>query len=379
MTSYKIYIDKLVLRELALPLKSPFLSGAGTISTRRILLIELWDREGCVGWGECVALDTPGYLPETIDTAWVALVEWLVPCAIGKSFGGPADIYTALRAEVRGHNMALAAIEMAAWDLAARQRSVSLATMLGGTRDEVSTGIALGFQDSIDALLDQAEEALAAGYARLRVKIGPGKDTALLEPLRARLGPDAALMADANGAYTLGDAELLRSLDVFALEMLEQPLPWDDLVRHATLQPQLSTPICLDESLTGPDRVGDMIALGAGRIVNLKPGRVGGFVPSLVIHDLCKAHGIPMWCGGMLESGIGRAHNVALASLPGFTLPGDLSPSARYWSRDIVDPEWTMDAQGMVRVPRTDPGIGVALDLERIEALTTRKQEFRAE
>jgi O-succinylbenzoate synthase len=209
------------------------------------------------------------------------------------------------------------------------------------------------------------------------VKIAPGVDVAYVRAVREALGPDVEIMADANSAYTLADAPTLRQLDEFDLIMIEQPLADDDLVRHAELQKRLRTPICLDESITSLDRAEDMITLGSGRIINIKPGRVGGFAASLAIHDLCQAHRIPVWCGGMLESGIGRAHNVALASLPNFMLPGDLSPSARYWERDIVTPEWTMDADGMVRVPRDQPGLGVTVDLDRVDNLTVKREEVR--
>ena len=264
-----------------------------------------------------------------------------------------------LRRGIRGHAMARAAIEMAAWALLAERREISLAKLLGGTRERVATGIALGMQPSIDDLLTKVDAAVRAGYRRVKLKIAPGADREPLAAIRAAVrDPDFSLMADANSAYRLADADHLASLDALDLMMIEQPLAWDDLLRHAELQKHLRTPICLDESLTGPDRVEDMVKLGSGQIVNLKPGRVGGFKASLRIHDLCGHHSLPLWCGGMLESGIGRAYNVALASLPGFSLPGDLSPSARYWQRDIVSPEWTMEENGEVEVPQERPGLG---------------------
>jgi O-succinylbenzoate synthase len=273
--------------------------------------------------------------------------------------------------------MAKAALEMGMWGLAAEARQLPLARLIGGTRDRVPTGISLGIQPEPAALVARAQAAVAAGYRKIKVKIRPGQDVAYVGAVRAALGDTIGLMADANSAYTLADADHLLELDAFGLIMLEQPLGDDDLVRHATLQRRMSTPICLDESITSVDRAHDMIELGSGRIVNIKPGRVGGLAVSMAIHDVCKTAGIPVWCGGMLESGIGRAYNVALASLPNFSLPGDLSPSARYWHRDIVSPEWTMDADGMVPVPTDRPGLGVAVDTDFVDALTTRIEELR--
>src|SRR5215212_948898 len=248
---------------------------------------------------------------------------------------------------------------MAAWELTARAEGVSLSKKLGGTRERIRVGISLGIQPSPAALVEKARTSLERGYRKVKIKIKPGADVEYVRAVREALGPDAPLMADANNAYSLDDTASLEALDGLGLLMIEQPLAWDDLLRHAELQKRLKTPLCLDESITSVDRAEDMIALKSGRIVNIKAGRVGGFTQCLAIHDLCQANGIPVWCGGMLESGVGRAHNVALASLPNFMLPGDLSPSARYWSRDIVSPEWTMDAEGMVHVPVSRPGIGV--------------------
>ncbi|MGH7504297.1 MAG: o-succinylbenzoate synthase, partial [Longimicrobiales bacterium] len=261
---------------------------------------------------------------------------------------------------------------------AAEREGVSLSRLLGGVNERIPVGVSLGIQPTPDALVERAAAAQREGYRKIKLKIEPGSDIEFVEAVREALGAEAHLMADANNAYTIADAEHLARLDAFALMMIEQPLERDDLVRHARLQRRLRTPICLDESITSVSRAEDMIELGAGRIINIKPGRVGGFTSSLAIHDVCAAYGIPVWCGGMLESGIGRAHNIALASLPNFKLPGDLSPSARYFERDIVLPEWTMDAEGMVVVPRDRPGLGVDLDRDRIEDLTVRKEEVVA-
>jgi o-succinylbenzoate synthase len=266
---------------------------------------------------------------------------------------------------------------MGCWDIAARQQNISLSTLLGGTRDRVATGISIGIQANAEALAKRARAAFDQGYRKIKVKIEPGADIEYVRAVRQELGPSVHMMADANSAYTLADADHLAKLDAFDLIMIEQPLSREDLLRHAALQKRLETPICLDESITSVDRAEDMIALEAGKIINIKPGRVGGFTVSKAIHDVCERNGIPVWCGGMLESGIGRAHNVALASLPNFSLPGDLSPSSRYWERDIVAPEWTMDESGMVHVPRDKPGIGVTVDMDFLDSLTVRREELQ--
>ncbi len=370
-------IESVTLREISLTLKEPFQISSGTTTQRRILLVELESADGVVGWGECTAGEFPNYGPETIDTAWLAIREWVAPRVLGQSYNGPEEVHPALDADFRGHNMAKAAVEMAAWELAARTDGVPLAKKLGGTRDRIRVGISLGIQKSPKALVEKARAALERGYRKVKIKIKPGADVEYVRAVRKALGDEAPLMADANNAYTLETAEGLAALDELKLMMIEQPLAWDDLLRHAELQKRLKTPICLDESIISLDRAADMIALGAGRIVNIKPGRVGGFAASIAIHDLCAAHGIPVWCGGMLESGVGRAHNVALASLPNFTLPGDISPSERYWDEDIVSPEWTMDREGWIDVPVDHPGLGVAVDRERIEELTVRREILR--
>ena len=291
---------------------------------------------------------------------------------LGRPFTEAREIFPVLERDFRGHLMAKAAVEMGAWIVAAERLGASLANLLGGTRSQIATGISLGIQRSPETLVERARQALALGYRKVKIKIQPGADLAYVGAVRAALGPTAPLMADANNAYTIADAEHLARLDPLELMMIEQPFAFDDLVQHAELQRRLTTPICLDESITSVDRARDMAALGSGRIINIKPGRVGGFTASLAIHDFCETKGIPVWCGGMLESGIGRACNVALASLRNFTKPGDVSPSARYWERDIVTPEWTMNADGMVRVPLDRPGLGVDVDTDRVDDLTVR-------
>lgn len=369
-------IDQITLREIRLELKEPFRISSGEIRERRILLLELRDESGAHAWSECVAGEAPNYSPETIDTAWPAIVQYVAPRVLGRSIEHPGEIHAILEKDFRGHQMAKAGVEMGAWGLAAALAGEPLSLFIGGTRTEVAVGISLGIQPSPERLVEKARAAIAEGYRKIKIKIEPGHDVEWVRAVREALGPDAHLMADANNAYTLDDAEYLAGFDALDLIMIEQPLAWDDLVRHAELQRRVKTPICLDESITSLDRARDMVALGSGRIINIKPGRVGGFTSSIAIHDFCQSNAIPVWCGGMFESGIGRAYNVALASLPNFTIPGDVSPSARYWAQDIVTPEWTM-TDGMMRVPLENRGIGVAVDEERIGALTVRSETLR--
>ena len=370
-------LEQITLREIRLPLREPFRVSFGIVTERRIPLLELRDVDGVTAWSECVALELPNYSAEALDTAWYAISEWVAPRVIGRDFAHPSEVYSALEEDFRGNWMAKASVEMGLWVLEATRQGIPLARLLGGTRREVATGISLGIMSSPEALVEKARAALAQGYRKIKIKIAPGHDVAYVRAVREALGPDAPLMADANNAYQLSDAGVLAQLDDLDLMMIEQPLAWDDLVQHAELQQRLKTPLCLDESITSLDRARDMVTLNAGRIINIKPGRVGGFSSSLAIHDYCVAHSIPVWCGGMLESGIGRACNVALASLPGFTKPGDLSPSARYWERDIVTPEWTMTPEGMVTVPLDRPGLGVEVDRDRIDNLTVRTVVLR--
>jgi O-succinylbenzoate synthase len=324
-----------------------------------------------------VAGERPNYSPETIDTCRHAIREWLAPLVLRRDFAAAADVWCALDGPVRGHRMAKAALEMPCWALEAERTGRPLAAVLGGTRREIPVGISLGIQASPDQLAEKAVAAHRQGYRRVKLKIMPGADLAWVQAAREAL-PDAVLSVDANAAYRLEDAEHLAELDRFRLAMIEQPLEGEDLRRHAELQRRLATPLCLDESITSAARAEDALALGSARIVNIKPGRVGGHGPARAVHDACARHGAPVWCGGMLESGIGRAHNVALASLENFSLPGDLSPSARYWSRDVVTPEWTMSPDGLVRVPLDRPGLGVNVDRNRLDDLTVRVEELDA-
>lgn len=383
-----VRLARISLREIRLPLREPFETSTGVVEQRRVILLELADTDGTSAWSECVAQELPDYSPDTVDTCWLALSEWIIPVVLASSFDSPRDAHALLEPRIRGHRMARAAVEMGIWAVAASQNKTSLAALLASEsanardlnaapRPFVETGVALGMQASPDALVQRALAARAEGYRRIKMKITPTRDTKYLRSVREAIGDGVALTVDANGSYSLQNRKhvsALEELDTLGLRMIEQPLAHDDLVHHADLQRLLSTPICLDESISGDASTEEMLALGSARIVNLKPGRVGGFQQSLAIHDRCADAGVPVWCGGMLESGIGRAYNVALASLPNFTEPGDLSPSARYWKRDIVTPPWTMDSQGRVEVPLEKTGIGVEVDTAFVDELTVRSK-----
>ncbi len=360
------------LRELRLPLREVFEISTGARQDRRILLLRVFGEEGRIGWGECVAAEDPGYSYETTETAWHILNEFLLPGLPGREIEGPDEVLGHVP-WVRGHPMARAGIEMAIWDLQAKLLHMPLHELLGGTGDPLPVGVSVGLKPSDDALLRAVEGYLEEGYARIKIKIKPGRDLEMLRAVRDRF-PEALLMADANSAYTLADTARLRELDDLDLMMIEQPLGHEDLLDHARLQAELETPICLDESIRSLGDTRLALELDAGRIINIKPGRVGGFAEALAIHDLCRTRGVPVWCGGMLESGIGRAHNLALATLAGFTLPGDISASRRYWARDIVTPEFEL-RDGAMPLPE-GPGIGVEPDLPRIEELTVRTRRF---
>jgi O-succinylbenzoate synthase len=332
------------------------------------------DGEGLTGWGECVVEDIPLYSSETVDTAWHVLRDCLVPAVLGRTIGR-VDEAIALWARFRGHRMAKAGLESALWDALAKAKSVSLAKFLGGVRDRVPVGVSVGLQASPEALVKKVAAHLAEGYNRIKIKIAPGRDVALVKALR-REYPGLLLQVDANSAYELEDAAVFKAMDDDNLLLIEQPLSYEDIYDHSKLQKELKTPICLDESIHSLADARAAIELQSCRVINIKPGRVGGFSESRKIHDFCASAGIPVWHGGMLESGIGRAGNVALASLPNFTLPGDISASRRYYKQDIVEPEFVIDEDSMMAVP-TGPGIGVEVQMDRLEKVTVRKQEFR--
>ena len=362
---------------MRLPLVRFFETSFGRIYERPFLLVTVHG-DGATGIGECVADANPFYSSETTQTAWTIIVDFIAPMLLGREFAHPRDIFPALTL-IRGHNMAKAAVEMAAWDLFARQQDVPLCRALGGSdaliASGVASGVSIGIQDSLDELVERVETERAAGYRRIKVKIKPGWDIAAVETIRARAG-EIPLMVDANAAYRLQDAEHLAQLDRFDLMMIEQPLEYDDVSDHARLQRRIGTSICLDESLHTPKIAQEAIEAGACRIINIKPGRVGGHTESIRMHEIAAQHGIPVWHGGMLESGIGRAHNIHLSTLPNFTLPGDVAASRRYFAPDLIEPGIEVRADGTIKVP-TGPGIGVHVDHDRINAATESQLELR--
>jgi o-succinylbenzoate synthase len=360
------------LQEIRMKLVAPFETSMERTEARRILLVQA-DVDGVTGWGECVAGESPYYSPETTDTAWLILRDFLWPMIKGKEFASAGEVWGLLK-RVRGHNMAKASLEAAVWDAEAKQKGVSLSKLLGGVREEIASGVSVGIKESLDDLAAAVQKELAAGYQRIKIKIKPGKDLELVRRLRQDF-PRIKLMVDANSAYTLNDWPLLKQLEGFYLMMIEQPLGWDDLYSHVELQKKLDTPICLDECIHTEQQARAAIELGACKIINIKMGRVSGHTMARRIHDLCQRHDIPVWCGGMLESGIGRAHNIALSTLPNFSLPGDVAASKRYWAEDIIDPEVVVSPHGTIRVP-AGPGIGFEPRLDRIDKVTVRKERL---
>jgi O-succinylbenzoate synthase len=369
-----VRIERIELRLLRLPLVRFFETSFGRIHDRAFVLVTV-DDDGAAGIGECVADAHPYYSAETTRTAWHVIEEFIAPIVLGRELSHPREIYPALAA-IRGHNMAKAAVEMAAWDLYANQRGVPLSEALGGCRSSIESGVSIGIQDSLEQLAERVSIERAAGYRRIKIKIKPGWDVEAVETIRSRFG-SVPLMVDANGAYRLADANRLQALDRFDLMMIEQPLDYDDIRDHARLQSRLRTPVCLDESLHTVRHADEAIEAGACRVINIKPGRVGGHAQSVEMHDLAARHGIPVWHGGMLESGIGRAHNIHLSTLPNFTLPGDVAASRRYYAPDLIDPEIEVGPDGTIPVP-TAPGIGVHVVPERVDAATIERLELRS-
>ncbi|MEO8682288.1 MAG: o-succinylbenzoate synthase [Vicinamibacterales bacterium] len=361
-------IDKIELFLCRLPLVHFFETSFGRSYDRTFILVRV-EGDGHEGWGESVAEANPYYSSETTETVWHIVTGFIAPLVIGRSFAHPREIFPAL-ARVRGHNMAKAGVEMAAWDLYAKSIGQPLAKVLGGTRSRIASGVSIGIQDSYDQLLDKIAHELAAGYQRIKIKIKPGWDIEAVEAVRAKFGP-IGLQVDANAAYTLADSALLARLDPFDLLLIEQPLDYDDVMDHAVLQTRIKTPVCLDESIHTVRIARDAIDAKACKIINIKPGRVGGHQPSIELHNLCAAHDIPVWHGGMLESGIGRAHNIHLASLPNFRLPGDIAASKRYYQPDLIEPAIDVAANGTIAVPG-GPGIGVNIVRDRITQATLR-------
>jgi o-succinylbenzoate synthase len=363
-----VRIDRLELRLCRLPLVSFFETSFGRSYDRAFLLVRLTG-DGHEGWGEAVAEANPYYSSETTETAWHIITGFIAPRVLGATFEHPRDIFPALRG-IRGHNMAKAGVEMAAWDLYARSLGQPLTRVLGGTRPRIASGVSIGIQDSLDELASKVDRELSAGYQRIKIKVKPGWDLEAVDMVRRRFGA-VPLMVDANAAYTLADAPHLARLDAHALMMIEQPLDYDDVSDHVELQKAISTPICLDESIHTVRIARDAIRMGACKIINIKPGRVGGHLESIRLHDLCTENGIPVWHGGMLETGIGRAHNIHLASLPNFSLPGDIAASKRYYQPDLIEPAIEVAPDGTIAVPDA-PGIGVTIVSERVDRATER-------
>ena len=363
-------IDRIILREIRMPLVHFFETSFGRTTERRIIMVEV-EGGGAVGWGEVTAGERPFYNEEWTDAAWLILRDFAAPRLIGAPLVSAAEAAD-LSSPIRGHRMARGGLEAAAWDLEARLNGAPLWRHIGGGRREIACGVSIGIQDSVEQLLELIERETAAGYQRVKIKIKPGWDVDAVRRVRERF-PDVPLMADANSAYTLADAEHLKQLDDFELMMIEQPLAHDEMIDHAALQAALATPICLDECIRSAHHARQAIDMGAARIINIKLGRVGGFREALRVHEACLARGVPAWCGGMLESGIGRAHNIALSTLEGFSLPGDISASRRYWKRDVVDPPVEVSKRGTIEALDA-AGFGYEVDRDYMESLTVRKE-----
>ncbi|MEI7981370.1 MAG: o-succinylbenzoate synthase [Bacteroidota bacterium] len=361
-------IERIELRHIKMILVSPFVTSMGTEYDEEHIIVRV-DADGVTGWGESVAEGTPFYSYETVPTAWHILNDFLIPSVLGKDLSG-VDEAIAGYAKVRGHMMAKAGLEAALWDAFAKSRGISLSEMLGGTRKKIDVGVSIGIQDSVSGLIKKIEGYLSEGYKRIKIKISPGFDLQFVEAVRKEF-PKILFQVDANSAYALEDIDIFRKMDDYNLLLIEQPLGYEDIFDHSKLQRELKTPICLDESIHSLDDTRAAIELDSCRIINIKPGRVGGFTESKQIHDYCASMGIPVWCGGMLESGIGRAGNVALASLSNFTLPGDISASKRYYTEDIVEPEFLVNPDGTMDVP-TQPGIGVEVNMRMLDKVTVR-------
>jgi len=366
-------IDRIELIHIKMILVSPFVTSMGTEYDEEHIIVRV-DGDGVTGWGESVAEGTPYYSYETVPTAWHILRDFLIPSVLGKEFSDIGEAIS-LYSKVRGHMMAKAGLEAALWDAMAKAKGISLSELLGGSRSKVDVGVSIGIQSSESALVKKVEAYLAEGYKRIKIKIAPGHDIQYVTALRKEL-PGLILQVDANSAYSLDDIALFKRLDEHNLLLIEQPLGYEDIFDHSKLQRELKTPICLDESIHSLDDTRAAIELDSCRIINIKPGRVGGFTESKLIHDYCASKNIPVWHGGMLESGIGRAGNVALASLPNFTLPGDISASKRYYKEDIVEPEFVVNKDGTMNVPGK-PGIGVEVNLDSLKRVSVRNEIFR--
>ena len=361
-------IERAELRQISLPLVFPFETSFGREEAKACVLVRLY-AGGLEGWGEAPAMAAPLYNEETVGTVWHVLEEFVLPLLVGRDLTDPRDFPPLVR-HLRRHHMAKAGVEAALWDLFCQVRGISLSAALGGTRPTVDVGVSLGIEPTIESLLRRIEHFLGLGYRRIKAKIKPGWDVDVVRQIRDRFGA-IRLQVDANSAYTLDDAPLLRELDDFDLLLIEQPLGEDDIVDHAALQAQLRTPICLDESIVTPEDARKALDLGACRVINIKAARLSGLAAGVATHDLCRARGIPVWCGGLLETGIGRVANLAMASLPNFVLPADISASDRYFHEDLIDPPVTLNPDGTITVPQS-AGLGVAVNVDRINRCTLR-------
>ncbi len=367
-------IESIALREIQMKLKAPFETSFGSVQNRRILLVEIV-ADGASGWGEVTAGETPAYNAETTDTAWHVISDFIAPSLVGKSVSEASELPPWM-AQIRGHEMAKSGVENALWDAAAQLKGVPLYRLLGGTMEEIACGVSLGIRENPQSLVKRVEEELRSGYQRIKLKIKPGKDYEFVAAVRKEF-PDIRLSVDANSAYNLDDTAHLKKLDEFSLLMMEQPLDWDDIHIHSKLQAQIQTAICLDECIHNTRHALTAIELKSCRIINIKLGRVSGHTEARLMQEMCRKQGVPVWCGGMLESGIGRAHNIAMSTLPGFSLPGDVSASQRYWNEDIIEPGVAVTAKGTIRVPNA-PGLGFTVRRDRIEKLTVRSRNWDA-
>ncbi|TCP31275.1 O-succinylbenzoate synthase [Scopulibacillus darangshiensis] len=367
-----IPLEKIILRKVKMRMKNPFTTSFGTLQDKEFFIVEAVNKEGQSGWGESVAFSAPWYTEETVKTNEHVIKDFLIPLLRKRPLEHPDEVSERF-SPIRRNNMAKAALDGAIWDLYAKEQGLPLSLALGGEKKQIDVGISIGIQKDISLLLGKVGDAIAKGFKRIKIKIKPGFDVNVIKRVREAF-PETPLMADANSAYTLKDIDHLKQLDHYNLMMIEQPLLHDDIVDHAALQKALTTPICLDESIHSLDDAKHAISLGSCKIINVKIGRVGGLTVAKQIHDYCRTKDMPVWCGGMLEAGVGRAHNIALTSLPQFILPGDTAGSSHYWERDIIEPK-VIVRDGVIEVPQT-PGIGYAIDQEALDAFTVSKDVF---
>lgn len=371
-----LQLEKIELREIELPLRHPFETSFGRTTRRRIMIIRAFDKQGAVGYGECTAAEDPFFNHETIDTAWLIVTHFVAPLLAAARIERAEQVSAAL-ARIRGNRMAKGGVETAIWDLEARMANRPLWQHLGGTQEEIASGVSIGLQETIEKLVEKVTTEVESGYQRIKLKIKPGRDTELVKAIRAKY-PQIRLSVDANSAYTLDDLDVMKELDRYNLLMIEQPLTAGDLVDHAKLQREIKTAVCLDESITTLMDARHALELESCRIINIKLGRVGGHAEARLIQKYAMDRGVPVWCGGMLESGVGRAHNIAMSTHAGFTLPGDVSASKRYWEEDIIEPPVTVSERGTIKAP-TSAGIGYEVNEKRIESLLVRREEVRLE